>query len=956
MNQQATMGFIKLLVLGLVLAGFSALATSTIKAQSTQVRVNVTPENFGTYFDVDANGVATLNLVYANDHILSFGPGEYPYSIRVQTASNVVLRGTNARNPAQASRIKAGQIIEGVDDSNDNAVIAVTGSTDVTFDGFEIDFSCVHDPNPGGGRLFGVFFADTSGTISNNRVNGFATVPTIGETTTCDGRDGVAGDTSLRHIIARTNSGYAPTIDASGKVTNLMPVSITGNEMKNDLERGNLPRFGIMVQGFINATVTDNRIQKTNTGIQVTGGASGLVAGNTISHVGSGIEFAPNWFVPNSPDGETIESHLEIRDNEIYLASLAAIGLGFGWCASSDGTTTNTNAKIIGNYIHTHPPGTNPGAVQVASCRGSEDERIKADIIGNTFSAVPAGDEPLGLAIFAAPSFNSGTSAEAWFELNVKYNEFTNYLVPARITNLNRGARYGVAHAKVDATHNYWGTGAGSPQELIEDVIEDPSVAEITYVPWLKNTVLSGRDGPFGRRTRELPETLPSFSLSPQELTIQENHAASFEVRLDAAPTNDVRIDLDSDNPDLSFSPNSVVFTPANWESLHKVTVAAARDDDVNDETSYIAATSVADGGTVSIRAQIIDAKLQAHDRINKLEPSVEEVSLSGGDSIRLSIIPYGRQNIVDDALIDGKVGVTWSLEGGTGDFRESDPGLDADNDANDREIIFTAPTNPGTYMVHATLKTCGLNVSVDCRASFTVHVLRRASRPTETTPEPRNPAGSIPMILTDSDGNQYEVFTPEGGGTFTGDNSSLKAGPGVVPNGEIVGLRIAEGGSASNDGKTYQRYSLGGSWYEISAVDASGNSVSSYVMNDAVEVCIPLPDALRSNISDLALVAINADDSLTILSGRVRISASAGTKVCGNLSSVPATVAVGTAGSPAPLPTEVPVMENELPDTGGAAPSSNRALVWLLIIGLAVVVSSYVILRAARRRTNHMR
>ena len=31
MNQQATMGFITLLVLGLVLAGFSALATSTIK-------------------------------------------------------------------------------------------------------------------------------------------------------------------------------------------------------------------------------------------------------------------------------------------------------------------------------------------------------------------------------------------------------------------------------------------------------------------------------------------------------------------------------------------------------------------------------------------------------------------------------------------------------------------------------------------------------------------------------------------------------------------------------------------------------------------------------------------------------------------------------------------------------------------------------------------------------------
>ena len=102
------------------------------------------------------------------------------------------------------------------------------------------------------------------------------------------------------------------------------------------------------------------------------------------------------------------------------------------------------------------------------------------------------------------------------------------------------------------------------------------------------------------------------------------------------------------------------------------------------------------------------------------------------------------------------------------------------------------------------------------------------------------------------------------------------------MPNGEVVGLRIAEGGSASNEGKTYQRYTLGGNWYEISAVDSSNDSVSSYGLNDAVEVCIPLPNELRSNISDLAIVAINADDSLTIQSSRVRISAATGAQVCG--------------------------------------------------------------------------
>ena len=246
------------------------------------------------------------------------------------------------------------------------------------------------------------------------------------------------------------------------------------------------------------------------------------------------------------------------------------------------------------------------------------------------------------------------------------------------------------------------------------------------------------------------------------------------------------------------------------------------------------------------------------------------------------------------------------------------------------------------------------LTDEVRCAATFDITV-RRSSAAVEPTPVPVNPAGTIPSILTDSDGNQYEVFTPEGGGTFTGDASSLKAGPGAVPNGEVVGLRISEGGSASNEGKTYQRYTLGGNWYQISAVDSSNDSVSSYGLNDAVEVCVPLPNALRSNISNLSIVAINSDDSLTILSSRVRISTDAGAQVCGNLSSVPATVAVGTTGSPAPLPTAVPEEVSDLPDTGGAAPS-NDGMIWALILGLAIVISGYTVLRVARRRNNQMR
>ena len=185
-------------------------------------------------------------------------------------------------------------------------------------------------------------------------------------------------------------------------------------------------------------------------------------------------------------------------------------------------------------------------------------------------------------------------------------------------------------------------------------------------------------------------------------------------------------------------------------------------------------------------------------------------------------------------------------------------------------------------------------------------------------------------------------------------ETSTLKAGPGAVPNGEIVGLRIAEGGSASNDGKTYRRHSLGGNWFEISAVDASNNSVSSYGLSDAVEACVPLPDELRSNISGLALVAINSDDSLTILASSVRISAS-GTNVCGSLSSVPAKLTVGTAGSPAALPTAVleTADTSDLPDTGGAAPSSPMVVFRILIVGLSSLVVGGAMRRARRNSIN---
>ena len=195
-------------------------------------------------------------------------------------------------------------------------------------------------------------------------------------------------------------------------------------------------------------------------------------------------------------------------------------------------------------------------------------------------------------------------------------------------------------------------------------------------------------------------------------------------------------------------------------------------------------------------------------------------------------------------------------------------------------------------------------------------------------------------------------MFTPVEGGTFDGgEGYSISVPSGAVPNGEYIGIRMSDDGAVSNLGMTHQRYTLGGNSYGVHAVDASGAAISSYVLEDPATVCVPLPAAMRTNISQLALVAINSDGSLTILAAQVRLDTGTGnTMVCGNLSNLPASVAVGAQGAPDAIPTPVPTPEPVLPVTGGASPASG-SLVWILLLGTAVVVSSGTFIVVGRRR-----
>ena len=327
---------------------------------------------------------------------------------------------------------------------------------------------------------------------------------------------------------------------------------------------------------------------------------------------------------------------------------------------------------------------------------------------------------------------------------------------------------------------------------------------------------------------------------------------------------------------------------------------------------------------------------------INSISPEIRSVDVVAGTDISLELNIFGLSDIKDNALpeVDGsQLEFTWSETSGSGGSFAS-PG-------NSRRVIYTAPSLPGTYTVQAEASPPGVCHSdhagftgIDpCTAVFTVRVSRAPGDAPPPTP-PVNPEDSlIPTSLTDNTGTAYAVFTPVEGGTFTGEGITVTAAPSAVPDLQLIGV-AAHAGDAVPAPIAGAQMTLDGTFFEINGVQRAGQApVTGFRLDDPITACIPLPDAFRANVSNVAIVERQSDGSLGVLSSKVRQIA--GTlNVCGGISELPATVAVAKLGvvkvdeqitPPAP-PIEI--------DVGAAAPSNSMAL-WTLSIGMLILFAA---------------
>ena len=347
--------------------------------------------------------------------------------------------------------------------------------------------------------------------------------------------------------------------------------------------------------------------------------------------------------------------------------------------------------------------------------------------------------------------------------------------------------------------------------------------------------------------------------------------------------------------------------------------------------------------------------------RVLRIEAGVGQVTVKAGVVVRLKIKVFGRQDLPDQSLVDSG-DVSWTVEG-EGSLMEADVKV-KNGEVDDVSVLYLAPDSPGTHEVVASVHDClGKRVnetpeSADarCKAEFSVRVIRSASAFVSPTPEPVNPSGPIPQVIPSEDGVQHGVFTPEEGGEVESADGicKLRVPVGAVANGELVGAALTTGAFELSD----PRFEGRGSSCSISIVDSSGGGISSYLLEDPAEVCLPVPDEFRSRIVDVEMVSVVGGGVGAIYASTIRIAGdSGGIELCGTLRELPATVAaVVPMESLPPEELVTPVPSPVSPDTGGYGPSSAGAIVLMLMLAGAVLAVGTFIWRGPPQRERRNR
>ena len=332
---------------------------------------------------------------------------------------------------------------------------------------------------------------------------------------------------------------------------------------------------------------------------------------------------------------------------------------------------------------------------------------------------------------------------------------------------------------------------------------------------------------------------------------------------------------------------------------------------------------------------------------VDSIRPVVRTITVRAGDQVALTVDIYDTQKVLDNSIAgraDTKLRFRWSEQGaGGGSFA---------NPTDERRVLYTVPSTPGQYTVHAEAQPDGICNShhagaaaitdaerTPCIAVFTIRV---TGIPAELIPrpDPVNPAGAIPTSMTDSEGVSYAVFTPAEGGTFTGEGITITAPAAAVPDRTIVGISAAVSDIKPPEPVPGTKLSMAGALYDVQAIASSGDApLPAYTFDETATACLPFPQEFRADLTNIVVAERKSSGELSLLSTRIR-SVNGEITVCAAISQLPATIGVARIGLVTVAPTPTPATPTATPDTGAVAPTYALLLLTLLAGAVALLLT----------------
>ena len=219
----------------------------------------------------------------------------------------------------------------------------------------------------------------------------------------------------------------------------------------------------------------------------------------------------------------------------------------------------------------------------------------------------------------------------------------------------------------------------------------------------------------------------PAITLSASTLTVPEQNSATYTVRLATEPVGgSVRVGITGAADGLAASPTSLTFTSGNWDTARTVTVAAANDDNgENEMATFRHAASGADYGSVAA-AEIVATSTD--DDTPRLQVSTTQLTVDENANATYTIRLNTQPSATVTVTVSGASGaVTVDTAATSGDqntltFTNTNWGTNQpvtvaaadDGNAVDEELTLSHAASGGDYASLSSGARPGVDVTVD--------------------------------------------------------------------------------------------------------------------------------------------------------------------------------------------------------------------------------------------------